>query len=129
MLAESYKSGQEKESALKKFLSQRKGTSIVYVQTHKVGRSFLPLPFVIWSSETLISNLKQTEDVCACLRKVGINAYGYHAGMQNEARTNIQEKFMRTKDIVVSSILFADRLDTNPACYEDSGNDSLRNGN
>ena len=54
-----------------------------------------------------MSNVKQTEEVCACLRKVKINAYGYHAGMNHEARTNIQENFMRTKDIVVSPILFA----------------------
>lgn len=37
LLAESYQSGQEKESALQKFLCKHKGSSIVYVQTHKVG--------------------------------------------------------------------------------------------
>lgn len=49
-------------------------------------------------------DIKQTEEVCACLRKAKLNAYGYHAGMQNEARTDIQERFMRSKDIVVRSI-------------------------
>ena len=37
LLAESYKTGDEKQSALQDFLRHQKGSSIVYVQTHNVS--------------------------------------------------------------------------------------------
>ncbi|KAL9577760.1 MAG: hypothetical protein Q9203_007340, partial [Teloschistes exilis] len=81
LLAESYSKREEKLSALRKFLKPRKSSSIVYVQNHV-----------------------QTEEVCKSLKAIGLNAYAYHAGMQHEVRTEVQEKFMRTKNIIANAL-------------------------
>ncbi len=72
-------SGSEKEADLKDFLKNNSGPSIVYVQTHD-----------------------QTEIVCESLKKAGFNAHSYHAGMANDVRTKVQDKFMASSRIVVS---------------------------
>lgn len=81
LLAQSFAIAEEKVPALKSFLQEHQGPSIVYVQTHD-----------------------QTDIVCAFLKKSGINAHGYHAGMTNDLRTVVQEKFMTSDDIVVSTL-------------------------
>ena len=53
----------------------------------------------------LIEYPKQTETVCNSLRGIGLNASEYHAGLHNDIRTNVQERFMKAKNIVVSSEL------------------------
>ncbi|KAL8686248.1 MAG: hypothetical protein Q9218_007241 [Villophora microphyllina] len=89
LLAESYTTENDKVSALQDFLRHQKNSSIVYVQTHK-----------------------QTEDVCASLKKIGLNAYAYHAGMANDIRTSVQELFMKTKKIIiVATIAFGMGID------------------
>lgn len=79
LLAQSFKNGADKLPALKAFFRQNKGPSIVYVQTHD-----------------------QTELVCTRLKADGFNAYSYHAGMANDVRTAVQDKFMGSDDIIVS---------------------------
>lgn len=81
LLAQSFKTGKEKEPELKKFLRQNQGPSIVYVQTHE-----------------------QTETVCQCLKKDRFNAHGYHAGMSNDDRTAVQDKFMSSDNIIVRGL-------------------------
>ncbi|KAI4251804.1 MAG: hypothetical protein LQ352_004650 [Teloschistes flavicans] len=89
LLAEAYATRESKYSALQDFLSYQKNPSIVYVQTHK-----------------------QTEDVCERLKAIGLNAYAYHAGMLSEVRTAVQERFMRTKNIIiVATIAFGMGID------------------
>jgi RecQ family ATP-dependent DNA helicase len=89
LLAQSFASGAEKVSALKDFLRKNKGPSIVYVQTHD-----------------------QTESVCANLKTDGFNAHSYHAGMENDARTLVQDKFMTSNNIViVATIAFGMGID------------------
>ena len=72
-------SGSEKEADLKTFLKKNSGPSIIYVQTHE-----------------------QTELICESLKKAGFNAHSYHAGMANDVRTTVQDKFMASSKIVVS---------------------------
>jgi len=79
LLAQSFKNGTDKLPALKSFFRQNKGPSIVYVQTHD-----------------------QTELVCTRLKADGFNAYSYHAGMANNVRTVVQDKFMGSDNIIVS---------------------------
>lgn len=79
LLAQSFAAGNEKVTALKSFLRERRGPSIVYVQTHD-----------------------QTDVVCTFLKKDGFNAHSYHAGMPNDTRTAVQDKFMVSDNIVVS---------------------------
>jgi RecQ family ATP-dependent DNA helicase len=89
LLVQSFAYGTEKISALEEFLRKNKGPSIVYVQTHE-----------------------QTESVCANLKTSGFNVHGYHAGMANDARTRVQDKFMTSKDIVtVATIAFGMGID------------------
>ena len=45
--------------------------------------------------------LQQTEDVAESLKRSGIMAFHYHAGMQTENRGDIQDKFMREQNAVV----------------------------
>ncbi|KAL8789136.1 MAG: hypothetical protein Q9195_006956 [Heterodermia aff. obscurata] len=79
----------DKERALKEFLGRQSGSSIVYVQTHK-----------------------QTEWVCRFLRKIEVNAFAYHAGLPSNIRTDVQEKFMKTQNIViVATIAFGMGID------------------
>jgi RecQ family ATP-dependent DNA helicase len=87
--AQSFGNQEEKLAALKKFLTEHKGPSIVYVQTHE-----------------------QTDHVHARLIADGFKAYGYHAGMTNDMRSKVQEKFMKSKDIViVATIAFGMGID------------------
>jgi RecQ family ATP-dependent DNA helicase len=87
--AQSKESEEEKLTALRKFLKANKGPTIVYVQTHD-----------------------QTDRVCNQLQRDGFNAYGYHAGMAADARSSVQEKFMKAKDIViVATIAFGMGID------------------
>ena len=83
LLAQSFASGAEKEPALESFLREHKGPSIVYVQTHD-----------------------HTDSVCSFLKQAGFNAYGYHAGMSSDIRSVVQDKFMASDNIVVSTSLF-----------------------
>lgn len=73
-------SGAEKEADVKDFLKKNPGPSIVYVQTHD-----------------------QTEILCKSLERAGFNAHGYHAGMANDVRTEVQEEFMASSKIVVGA--------------------------
>jgi superfamily II DNA helicase RecQ len=74
---------------LEALLSTRTGPSIVYV--------------------TLQS---QAESVTNELRKKGIDADFYHAGMKAEEREKIQNKFMASKDsVVVATIAFGMGID------------------
>ena len=73
-------SGSEGEADLKSFLKKSSGPSIVYVQTHD-----------------------QTEEICESLKKAGFDAHSYHAGMPNDVRTEVQEKFMASSRMVVSN--------------------------
>jgi RecQ family ATP-dependent DNA helicase len=89
LLAQSFNSSAEKIAALKDFLRKNTGPSIVYVQTHD-----------------------QTDSVCANLKCSGFNAYGYHAGMTNDARALVQDKFMTSKDmVIVATIAFGMGID------------------
>lgn len=80
LLAKSFEKGAEKASHLRSFLRDHKGPSIIYVQTHE-----------------------QTEVVRSDLKKAGFNTYAYHAGMANDVRTAVQDKFMSSDDIIVST--------------------------
>ncbi|KAL8948898.1 MAG: hypothetical protein Q9222_004956 [Ikaeria aurantiellina] len=89
ILAESFTSDAEKESHLQAFFAKHKGPSIVYVQTHD-----------------------QTGIVCAILKTAGFNAYNYHAGMSNDLRTAVQDKFMASDEIIiVATIAFGMGID------------------
>lgn len=77
--AKAFMSGYEKEADLKNVLKKNSGPSIIYVQTHD-----------------------QTEIICESLKKAGFNAHSYHAGMANDVRTKVQDKFMTSSSIVVS---------------------------
>ena len=87
--AQSFENQEDKLEALKRFLKDNKGPSIVYVQTHE-----------------------QTENVNAHLKAAGFNSYGYHAGMANEMRSSVQDKFMKSKTIVIiATIAFGMGID------------------
>lgn len=87
--AQAFGTQEEKLTALKMFLTEHTGPSIVYVQTHE-----------------------QTELVHVRLIADGFNAYGYHAGMANDMRASVQEKFMKSKNIViVATIAFGMGID------------------
>lgn len=90
LLAESFVTAADKSKALISFMRHhRQQPTIVYVQTHE-----------------------QTEAVSAELKKHGINALGYHAGMTSEARTAVQDKFMRSKEnVIVATIAFGMGID------------------
>lgn len=79
LLAKSFAAGSEKAAHLKSFFREHKGPSIVYVQTHD-----------------------QTGIVCTILKNAGFNAHSYHAGMANDVRTAVQDKFMSSDEIIVS---------------------------
>lgn len=81
LLAQSFEKGADKLTALKSFCHQNKGPCIVYVQTHD-----------------------QTELVCSGLKRDGFNAHSYHAGMANDVRTAVQDKFMASDNIIVSRL-------------------------
>lgn len=55
---------------------------------------------------------KQTDVVTAILKSVGFNAHGYHAGMANDARIAVQDRFMASDNIiVVATIAFGMGID------------------
>lgn len=55
---------------------------------------------------------KTTERIADYLQKLGINACAYHAGMKNEARTSIQDGFMRGDiSLVIATIAFGMGVD------------------
>lgn len=87
--AQSLETDEDKLAALKKFLQDNKGPTIIYVQTHD-----------------------QTDQVCNQLKANGFDAYGYHAGMATDARSSVQERFMKAKDVViVATIAFGMGID------------------
>lgn len=86
LLARSFSCDTAKQSHLYAFFKKHRGPSIVYVQTHG-----------------------QTDVVCAALRKAGFNAHRYHAGMPTEDRTNVQDKFMASNEIIVGQIFGAQK--------------------
>jgi superfamily II DNA helicase RecQ len=47
----------------------------------------------------------QTDNVCTNLKSSGSNAYGYHAGMTNDAGTLVQDEFMTSKDMVIATTI------------------------
>ena len=95
LLAQSFRTAEEKLPELVKFLGQHKGASIVYVQTHEVrfGR--------LYSLSRSSSRLQQTELISTALVDRGFKAYAYHAGMSSDLRTSVQDKFMVGDDIIV----------------------------
>lgn len=55
---------------------------------------------------------KQTDAVTASLKVAGFNARGYHAGMSNDARSEVQERFMASDNIIiVATIAFGMGID------------------
>ena len=55
---------------------------------------------------------KQTDAVTASLKLAGFNARGYHAGMSNDARIAVQERFMASNNIIiVATIAFGMGID------------------
>lgn len=91
---------------MKTFLQKHKGPSIVYVQTHDVCMASL-----LAGAEMLILR-QQTDTVTASLIRAGFTAHGYHAGMTNDARTAVQEKFMASDNIIiVATIAFGMGID------------------
>lgn len=87
--AQSLRNDAEKLTALKKFLKDNRGSTIVYVQTHD-----------------------QTDQVCNALKANGFNAHRYHAGMATDERSRVQELFMKSKDIViVATVAFGMGID------------------
>lgn len=91
---------------MKTFLQKHKGPSIVYVQTHDVCMTSL-----LAGAEMLILR-QQTDTVTASLIRAGFTAHGYHAGMTNDARTAVQEKFMASDNIIiVATIAFGMGID------------------
>ena len=87
--AQSFAKEGEKLAALKSFLQVHHGPSIVSVQTHE-----------------------HTEHVNAYLVAAGFKAYGYHAGMAHDVRSRVQERFMKSQNIViVATIAFGMGID------------------
>lgn len=65
----------------------------------------------IASAEILMAT-QQTDDVTVSLQRAGFNAHGYHAGMPNDARTAVQDKFMTSDNIIiVATIAFGMGID------------------
>jgi ATP-dependent DNA helicase RecQ len=61
---------------------------------------------------------KTAEDVTAFLRKNGLNATAYHAGMKPEDRNAVQDAFMKAPDaIIVATIAFGMGVDKNNIRY------------
>lgn len=89
LLAESALTKQELSPRLFTFLRKNPGASIVYVALQK-----------------------QTETLAENLRAQGFNAKAFHAGMETEAKTRLQDEFMRGKDmIIVATIAFGMGID------------------
>ena len=55
---------------------------------------------------------QQTDFVTASLKRAGFNAHGYHAGMANDARIAVQDRFMASDNItIVATIAFGMGID------------------
>ncbi|KAF7872403.1 hypothetical protein EAF04_003324 [Stromatinia cepivora] len=74
---------------LKDFLHNHKGSTIIYVTLQR-----------------------QTEDLAQILVGAGFKAKAFHAGMQTEAKTKLQDEFMKSDDmIMVATIAFGMGID------------------
>lgn len=74
---------------LKQFLQKHKGSTIIYVTLQK-----------------------QTENLANILVEAGFKAKAFHAGMTPEAKTKLQDDFMRSNDmIMVATIAFGMGID------------------
>ncbi|KAF7931699.1 uncharacterized protein EAE98_004435 [Botrytis deweyae] len=74
---------------LKDFLRKHKGSTIIYVTLQK-----------------------QTENLASILVEAGFKAKAFHAGMTTEAKTKLQDDFMRSNDmIMVATIAFGMGID------------------
>ncbi|KAF8535957.1 P-loop containing nucleoside triphosphate hydrolase protein [Trichophaea hybrida] len=79
----------EKMKLLKEFLSKNPGPTIVYVITHQ-----------------------QAVDTASALQNAEFDAAPYHAGMSNDTRSSVQERFMRSNDmVIVATIAFGMGVD------------------
>ncbi len=68
----------------------------------KLLREITHLPAIVYVMKQI-----DAENVCAGLQASGINARAYHAGMNPEARKNVQDAFIEGKlNIVVATIAF-----------------------
>ena len=64
------------------------------------------------SSIIYLTSRKETENLAAQLRESGFDAQPYHAGLENEARRQTQEDFIRDRlSIVVATIAFGMGID------------------
>lgn len=64
------------------------------------------------ASAGILTLTQQTNDVTTGLKKAGFNAHGYHAGMTTNARTEVQDKFMASDNIIiVATIAFGMGID------------------
>ncbi|KAF8251011.1 ATP-dependent DNA helicase [Wilcoxina mikolae CBS 423.85] len=89
LCAVAVESESEKMKLLKEFLSKNPGPTIVYVITHQ-----------------------QAVDTANALQNAGFDAAPYHAGMANDTRSGVQERFMRSSDmIIVATIAFGMGVD------------------
>jgi hypothetical protein len=89
LLAESAKTKEELTPKLFQFLRSHRGASIVYVTLQK-----------------------QTEELANDLRKQNFKARAFHAGLDTQTKTQIQEAFMRDNDlIIVATIAFGMGID------------------
>lgn len=89
LLAEAGSTKQELYPKLFDFLRKNKGSSIVYVTLQK-----------------------QTEQLASDLREQGFNARPFHAGMDTATKTQLQDSFMRSNDLViVATIAFGMGID------------------
>ncbi|TPX19052.1 uncharacterized protein E0L32_011296 [Thyridium curvatum] len=87
--AEAIELKEEKEAKLLKFLEKHPGSTLVYV-----------------------TQQKQAEFVAAQLRRKGLDAQSFHAGMKVEEKQKIQDDFMASKiRIVVATIAFGMGID------------------
>lgn len=74
---------------LKDFLRRHKGSTIIYVTLQK-----------------------QTENLAHTLVEAGFKAKAFHAGMSTEAKTKLQDEFMKSDDmIMVATIAFGMGID------------------
>lgn len=89
LLARSVATSKEKLDDLIQFFRKNSGPGIVYVATHA-----------------------QTEEITTQLKKAGFNAVGYHAGMPNDQRSSVQDRFMKSLNIIiVATIAFGMGID------------------
>ncbi|KAF6810431.1 ATP-dependent DNA helicase [Colletotrichum sojae] len=79
----------DQEKLCSAFLKENPGPSIIYVTTHAAA-----------------------EQLAKSLAKIKFKAEAYHAGMKPEVRTDVQERFLKSKDmIIVGTIAFGMGID------------------